>query len=81
MSLPNSAPNRNSGKNCAMNRAALTMNVWGPMREQRFAGKGRGQQRRHRREQQHTPTPERQPNQQRQAKYNTEETHGSENPH
>ena len=46
ISLPNSAPSRNSGKNCATKPAALLMKVCGPVRQQRLAGERRRDQRR-----------------------------------
>ena len=58
ISLPNSAPSRNSGKNCARKPAALSMKVWvqwasSGSRENSAAIKA-GE----RRKQQHAPAPE-----------------------
>ena len=58
ISLPNSAPSRNSGKNCARKPAALRHEGLGPVGQQRLAGEQRCDQGRERRQQQHAPAPE-----------------------
>ena len=68
ISLPNSAPSRNIGKNCARKVRGAAHEDLRPVREQRLAAKGGGDQRRGRRQQQHAPAAKGEPDQQRERR-------------
>ena len=75
MSLPKSAPRRNSGKNDARNPAAEPMNVCVQCASSGSPAARRGDQPRRRREDEHAPAAERQPHEDAQAEQDAGEAH------
>ena len=75
ISLPNSAPSRNSGKNCAMKARGAAHEGLRPVGQQRLAGEQRRDQGRQRRQQQHAPAAEGERDQQAEAEQDAEKSH------
>ena len=75
ISLPNSAPSRNSGKNCARNCAALPMKVWVQCASSGSPAKAAATSAAGRRQQQHAPAAKGEPDQQGEAEQDAEQAH------
>ncbi len=78
ISLPKSAPSRNSGKNCARKRAAPFMKVWVQWASTGSPAKSAATTSAKRRQQQHAPAPEGEPDQQPEPNQNAEKPHPSD---